>query len=545
MKRHRGHYPRKTSSLMVSWDKEGLFSHGKRLSDSASVCLVAEARTRYVFTDLPEPGGQIIFIDPVRRSLVITASRHGQYPLFFHSSPGIILVHHSPWEIRAHLEERGGVEADTTAVLEALTLDTPLRHRTLFMGISKALPGEELVLDLDGDTVKRSVRWVPSFDLPDLEREDEAKLVSKAKAILDGLLSPHMDRLRGRRVLMPLSGGLDSRLLLCLLKKNGIETQPLVFGPPRSNDVRVARTVADRMGLDLLYVPLEDQDYPRFGRDVTVRSGGMTNPMHCHLFATLSKLDKMWDVIVHGFLGGEYAGECQRTETPEAAKGRQEALWRCVRHIPGKNPLWHRLDQCQRDAVLQDMEQVMNDCLMENAPFRFEEFLRCVDRQSLVANSCTLIEQWGPVLYPFANDRYADFFCGLPPGLRAGRRLFRQACLELFGDVFQLPDHNEVGVTGRPSPYHKLRKRLLLLAHYASFHLSGGRLALDVPYVFERHLQVLNGPYREEMKRGAAVTGRLIGMDLSDFARFGFLAPARVSTRFWMIAMGFVFSGKG
>lgn len=61
----------------------------------------------------------------------------------------------------------------------------------------------------------------------------------------------------GDNVFCPLSGGLDSRLLLAALRAEGSRPSIYVYGPPDSDDVQVARAIGESQGFDVAWMDKE------------------------------------------------------------------------------------------------------------------------------------------------------------------------------------------------------------------------------------------------------------------------------------------------
>src|SRR5439155_21540411 len=63
----------------------------------------------------------------------------------------------------------------------------------------------------------------------------------------------------GDRVTCALSGGYDSRLILALLRRHGINPRVYVYGPPGDKDVKLARAIAEGEGFALEIVDKDKQ----------------------------------------------------------------------------------------------------------------------------------------------------------------------------------------------------------------------------------------------------------------------------------------------
>lgn len=83
-----------------------------------------------------------------------------------------------------------------------------------------------------------------------------AQRIEAHRARLDAAVGPYLERF-GDNVRCPLSGGLDSRLLLALLRARGCRPNVYVYGPPDSADVRVSREVGATLGFEVDWMDKE------------------------------------------------------------------------------------------------------------------------------------------------------------------------------------------------------------------------------------------------------------------------------------------------
>lgn len=75
--------------------------------------------------------------------------------------------------------------------------------------------------------------------------------IERHRAVLDRVLASHLDV--ERAVHCPLSGGLDSRLLLAAIRRTPAAPRVYVYGPPGSADVRIARAIGAAQGFPVAW----------------------------------------------------------------------------------------------------------------------------------------------------------------------------------------------------------------------------------------------------------------------------------------------------
>lgn len=147
---------------------------------------------------------------------------------------------------------RDSVDASRDPVAESeflLTRYVP-GPETIWAGVASTQPGEIVRLDDDGVTRRQYWEYCPGVrtDSPEdsltMLREGFETALERLECVADG-----------RPVVVPLSGGLDSRLLAAGLAARNHEVVGFTFGRSGHPDVEVSREVADRLGIRWEFVP--------------------------------------------------------------------------------------------------------------------------------------------------------------------------------------------------------------------------------------------------------------------------------------------------
>lgn len=117
---------------------------------------------------------------------------------------------------------------------------------TLFEGVSQLQTAERVVLDATA-VLDRSFSRTVRHDAPGLTDEDA--LDARFDAALNAALDRAFEWIGDRQVVLPLSGGLDSRLLAVLLKQRGVENVlNFTYGVGETREVGISRTVSEALG---------------------------------------------------------------------------------------------------------------------------------------------------------------------------------------------------------------------------------------------------------------------------------------------------------
>lgn len=140
---------------------------------------------------------------------------------------------------------------DPQGVYEFAFNVVPVGNDTIFAELKTLGPDRLLELNADGIRAREITKPLPTAE--------ELPLEARIAAHRDRLMAVVADHVRqfGDNIRCPLSGGLDSRLVLAALRAVGCRPHLFVYGGPDSADVRIARDVAAAEGLDIEWVDKE------------------------------------------------------------------------------------------------------------------------------------------------------------------------------------------------------------------------------------------------------------------------------------------------
>ena len=133
-------------------------------------------------------------------------------------------------------------------------------EETFFVGISCLSPGTILHLDSSGKEVSRVFYDDNSFTVKPAIT-DELFFRKELEKNLDLVMNRMLASIGSSRILLPLSGGLDSRLLATWLVNQGVNNV-LAFSYGESEgqpEAKISREVASRLGIPFEFVELSSQ----------------------------------------------------------------------------------------------------------------------------------------------------------------------------------------------------------------------------------------------------------------------------------------------
>lgn len=129
---------------------------------------------------------------------------------------------------------------------------------TLYQGVKQVQAGEVVVMDVDGSVHPKFYRQIR---FSERHLENEAEVDAHFTQAFETSMSRFVAAAAGRQVVVPLSGGLDSRLLASYLKNTGYSNVlTFSYGIGHTREVQISKDVAKTLSLPwILCLYQEDQ----------------------------------------------------------------------------------------------------------------------------------------------------------------------------------------------------------------------------------------------------------------------------------------------
>ncbi len=403
--------------------------------------------------------------DPANCTLKLMNDALGLKPVLLWTVGGSLYFSSNLWALAAHPEFTGEVEPQ--AVVDMLLLGHQQGSRTLFAGVSVLPPGSVTTFR-NGRLESRTVRNLRfSRDRWDWSIE---RVAEGMHAVLGRSVARRVPE--GERVVLPLSGGFDSRVLLGLLSGRPVRIEAVTQHQPGlfAQDSRYARRLARAAGVPHRVVRYRDAFLEAARRKSVALSGGMYD---IHTSRHLSwLLDGRQDdrPVISAFLGGELTSRFQVSDT---AFSTPEQQWRLA--FEGVNS--HRFSPesarnllsppLAAELVDQAVEQNRRFFLDHDGPFfhRFYHWDLLLPRRRYVSYQIYFFEQITRVRAPFSDLEFLDFVCSLPFAAIHRQQAYRAMMREHMPALAKIPNTNDLTVL--PSTGGMLRD--LLATQYRRF----------------------------------------------------------------------------
>ncbi|MCC6300306.1 MAG: hypothetical protein IT314_13505 [Anaerolineales bacterium] len=248
---------------------------------------------------------------------------------------------------------------------------------------------------------------------------------------------------RHRNWIVPLSAGLDSRLIAGVGARAGANMQTYAWGEAHSTDVIYSRQVARTLGLPWKHVELPHNFLPEYTKRWADWFG---SAMFFHGMYMMSFLDRLKSEVdgpvASGFVGDRLSGGNFEAGLAERQQGRFGY------HLGDE---WHvfwtadALKQLTKFPVDEALETIADEIasqinLVPGARFQKFQFLALWGRQRMfIPYQCTLSDYWRGVGAPFINRAYARFCLSLPKATLDGRRLLGDVFRRYYGPLAVIP----------------------------------------------------------------------------------------------------------
>ena len=184
-------------------------------------------------------------------SVFAACDRVRSIPLLYHTSHDSLILAARIEDILSQLDEQ---EIDPASVLEFITFGCVTVDRTLVKNIYQMQPGEILKFNSNQNprlSLKRYFLYFPT----EYSSESFSSLQDELEAIFERCFRRLASQLNGEPIFIPLSGGLDSRLVAAMLKKVGYENVICFsYGRYGNAESKISESVAQSLGYRWEYI---------------------------------------------------------------------------------------------------------------------------------------------------------------------------------------------------------------------------------------------------------------------------------------------------
>jgi asparagine synthase (glutamine-hydrolysing) len=430
--------------------------------------------------------------DRVERRLTMATDRFGFRPLYY-VTRGNTIVFGS--EIKALCAaDPTSRQIDAAGTLELFCYGSHMRERTWIDGYRRLPPATIMTVDEKG--AKLDSYWTYRYreDAPEFDQPTYYTVYGK---LLDRAVERCMQGSQRKGIF--LSGGYDSRAVAAAIQPQHKPMPAFTFGQAESRDIRFAKMLADRLGLD--HFALTDTGpylYPNC-RSIVWRTEGMIAFANTTSIRFHSRMKERMDVVLTGFLG-EFGGSHTWPQLLLAVS-RDRAI-RAIydRFLGARLPNVQRI--FQRDFFTRVFEEVRSrfkksfDLIENNHPFNIADCWNVLNLQPRSTYHAPSIDRHlMEMRAPMMDAELIEFLLTIPPKARLEQRVYKKMIAYSFPEIREVPCTN----SGLPINPNFATEYAAMAARYAARKsLAPVRRLLRLKEPLGREFRDLNDDFRAE-----------------------------------------------
>ena len=425
----------------------------------------------------------LCIVDIKNEKLYIWNDRLGHRRLYYTFSDSRFAF--SP-EIKGFLKIPGMKKSlNWEAVADFFNYGYPLGSSTFLNEVKLLPPGHVIRLDLRKWDFEVKEYWRPRFKDSDWD-EDLESLGRKAYELFMASLERKIGR--SNDIVVPLSGGFDSRLILACSKELTTKLSSYTYGNQFFLERKLASRVSKSIGVkDHWFVDLKAEwlnavgNWSIWAMDCMMEVSPFILAGICLTVQKRIRMDN--SLFLNGIYGGP--GFCSsgyyREEDISLELSQKEVEASFKRTLYGgtlgehfynlfAGPLGECIEDCYTERILREFKALSDAsrwfCNVKELFFIRNRFIRYMDQ-------IDLNRFFWNVRYPMASESMFEFYLGLSPHIRLGRKIYREIFRQKFPPLLNIPFSSD---------YHTKSRKIVPRAIYYLNRISRGRINLTNPY---------------------------------------------------------------
>jgi asparagine synthetase B (glutamine-hydrolysing) len=234
--------------------------------------------------------------DNKKETLILGCDIHGTRPLYYTRQSGMIVFGPNPFAVANALEY---MEMDGIAMHQFLAFSTMFEDHTWIENVRKLQYGQYLKFNASGREVIRY--FIPTRDVAKMTLDEAAENTLN-------LLNQSVNRMTSGKTAISLSGGGDSRLIAAICKRNNIPIKAFTFGSAESEDIRIAKEVANALEAKHHPLLIQDDFLKGYIRQAVYNTGGYVSAVNFHGISTRAEVKKFCNICLSGLYGNNHLG---------------------------------------------------------------------------------------------------------------------------------------------------------------------------------------------------------------------------------------------
>lgn len=192
--------------------------------------------------------------------IIAVVDKIRSYPVFYYHDGDKFAVSNSA---RALKNEFSLTEIDDLSLLEFRMAGYVTGRETLYKNLYQLQAGEVILWDINEKKLMRNRYYI--FYSEKLRKEKEDDLIQEFDTITNEIFLRIINEANGLPIWVPLSGGLDSRLVLCKLKQLGYDNlTAFSYGVKGNYETKVAKIICAKVRVPWYFVPITMKESKKF-----------------------------------------------------------------------------------------------------------------------------------------------------------------------------------------------------------------------------------------------------------------------------------------
>lgn len=431
--------------------KGNIFFNNKLVSDEKLaellhplICEETESQEKALSEFLKGLNGEFAIVAETKSMIFCAADRLRTTPLFYITKKDKFILSDDGYylkeKINSHFNEKNAAEFMITGYVTG--------KETLFDGIKQMRNAEFLIYQKKDNLLKNFCYF--RYLHGNYHQLPENQLFE----MLDGIFVDAFSRLiectikQGKKIVVPLSGGLDSRIVVALLKRLGVnDVICMSYGRKGTRESKISKMVAETLGYNWVFVEYTTKKWHNYynskeADDYKLFAGNLSSFPHMQDFLAVKELKAQGKIpenavfvpghtarIFGSYLPKHYLDSSKKYDSEtflsETLK-RHYNLWEWPNEFELEHIFKEKIKRCISESRLkiEDNETCVNAL----------EFFDFNERQpKLIVNSIRVYEflgyEWRT---PFLDAEVMDFFSRVPIKDRINKTLYKKYAKELL-----------------------------------------------------------------------------------------------------------------
>ncbi|MGB3535703.1 MAG: hypothetical protein WBA13_19575 [Microcoleaceae cyanobacterium] len=284
-------------------------------------------------------------------------------------------------------------------------------------------------------------------------------------------------------VVVSMSGGFDSRLILGSVLKLGCKPSLVTMGHDKSTDVVISKQIADHFNLDLSLIELNLEDYFKFGQTIAALTNGTKSSRHWHTYAYTYQAQLNPNQLMYVGTNGGFAKNFYYD------KGIQAIYKNITASIPTLHQLWKgrlkpffkpdELNYIAPELVQEFSEDKKQERIQRLIKLSHEQLLGGLERfyleqrvQNFMGNGMKLYSANVNWRAPFMSREWVRDIWNLKRKWRLGNNWHRYAIEKTYPQLINFPEQGEFSpkmYSKAPAFYWKEKRKKAPIISYAKY----------------------------------------------------------------------------